>query len=178
MSIIVLELCGHKHTIPPLCWEQIDVRVWATDKAGTRIPGCRSWALVAALAYHMWCTKLRIPPETAHATMQRFCPELFTLQTNKPKKINWSKTRDSGRCKDFHKTSRQGGLCPLCAAHRLPLLSSEPFLGKLSLGRVTKQQLQDKGGVLVKASVKIIWTTLRPIHECLGTQVLEETVLS
>lgn len=42
---------------------------------------------------------------------------------------------------------------------------------------VVKQQLQDKGGVLVKASARIIWSTLRPIHECLSAQVLEETVL-
>lgn len=32
--------------------------------------------------------------------------------------------------------------------------------------------------ILVKASVKIIWTTLRSIHKCIGAQVLEETVLS
>lgn len=41
-----------------------------------------------------------------------------------------------------------------------------------------KQQLQDKGGVLVKVSVKIFWTTLRYTHERPGAQVLEETGLS
>lgn len=52
------------------------------------------------------------------------------------------------------------------------------FLRELNLGHVIKQEVRDKGEVLVKASVKIIWTTLRPIYECLGAQVLEETVLS
>lgn len=137
MSIIVLELCGHKHTIPPLCWEQTDVPVWAADKAGAGIPGHRSWALVAAVARHMWCRKLRSPPEAAHTAMRRPCPELLALQTSKSKKMSWSKTRNSGRCRDFHKTPKQGRqkqLCPLCTAHRLPWLSSERFSGELSLG--------------------------------------------
>lgn len=64
MSVIVLELCGHKHTTPPLWWEQTDICVWATDKAETGIPGRRSWAVVAAVVYtcdaESWGAHLRL----------------------------------------------------------------------------------------------------------------------
>lgn len=134
MSIIVLELCGSKRTVPPVC------SYWCPCLSNWQ--SRRGYPRPQELGCCCCCGLSRVMQKAEEPTWDCSYSHAEALPRiahalNKPRKMNWSKTRDSGRCRDFHKTPRQGKqeqLCPLCAAHRLPWLSSEPFSGELNLG--------------------------------------------